>query len=99
MNELKDKAPEVMAMGAVGPAAPAELLTQDADGNPGAEPPPPRPAAEGPGAQAEALSALSNLGYAPAEAAAAVAKAAGESTGSATPELIRAALRLLAPKD
>lgn len=50
-------------------------------------------------AQAEALSALSNLGYAPSEAAEAVARAAGEDPEAATPALIRAALRKLAPKD
>ena len=54
-------------------------------------------AAEGANDQADALSALVNLGYAPGEAAAAVAQAAGgDVTGSAT--LIRAALRLLAPQ-
>ena len=47
---------------------------------------------------AEALSALAHLGYAPSEAAAAVAQASGESPGAETPALIRAALRLLAPK-
>jgi holliday junction DNA helicase RuvA len=54
------------------------------------------------GAQAGALSALGNLGYAPAEAAAAVAEAAGaapEATEATTEaELIRDALKLLAPK-
>jgi Holliday junction DNA helicase RuvA len=49
-------------------------------------------------AQAEALSALGNLGYAPGEAASAVAQAAGEAPGAETPALIRAALKLLAPK-
>ncbi len=42
---------------------------------------------------------LSNLGYAPSEAAAAVAEAAGADPAAATPALIRAALRLLAPKE
>ena len=48
--------------------------------------------------QAEALSALSNLGYGPGEAAQAVAQAAGEDPEADTPALIRAALKLLAPK-
>ena len=48
-------------------------------------------------AQSEALSALSNLGYAPVDAARAVAEAA--SAGGDTPDLIRAALKLLAPRD
>jgi len=55
-------------------------------------------AGAGPGAQAEALSALTNLGYGPGEAAGAVAQAAGENAQADTPALIRAALRLLAPK-
>ncbi len=49
-------------------------------------------------AQSEALSALSNLGYTPSDAAGAVARAAGETPDAATPALIRSALRLLAPK-
>lgn len=94
VNELKDKAPAAMALGArlepgegaviePGPAAPA---------------PKPAPAAASASAQADALSALGNLGYAPSEAAQAVARAAGESPGAETAALIRAALKLLAPK-
>ncbi len=49
-------------------------------------------------AQAEALSALGNLGYAHGEAASAVAEAAGDDPDADTPALIRAALKLLAPK-
>ncbi len=89
VNELKDKAPGVMAMGgdvveALGdaPAAPAAAVAPTSSA-----------------AQAEALSALRNLGYAPADAAQAVARAAGEDAGASTTTLIRAALRLLAPKD
>jgi Holliday junction DNA helicase RuvA len=52
----------------------------------------------GSGAQAEALSALTNLGYAPGEATGAVAQAAGEAPDADTATLIRAALKLLAPK-
>lgn len=48
-------------------------------------------------ASAEALSALANLGYAPADAARAVAQAADGAEG--TGDLIRAALKLLAPRD
>ena len=89
VNELKDKAPGVMAMGgdvveALGdaPAAPAAAVAPTSSA-----------------AQAEALSALRNLGYAPADAAQAVARAAGAEEGAGTSALIRAALRLLAPKD
>ena len=49
-------------------------------------------------AQSEALSALGNLGYAPGDAAGAVAEAAGALPEADTPSLIRAALKLLAPK-
>lgn len=98
VNELKDKAPEVMAMAATA-AAPAPAPASDDDGviEPAmpAAAPVPRP---GPGAQAEALSALTNLGYAPGEAAGAVAQAAGDAPEAETAELIRLSLRLLAPR-
>lgn len=97
VNELKDKAPAIMAM--TGHSA---QVTED----PGAviEPAPTPSARTAPApklnasAQAEALSALGNLGYAPAEAAGAVAQAAGDDPDADTAALIRAALRLLAPK-
>ena len=100
VNELKDKAPAVMAMGTAQPTA---ATPQDIDDV--IEPAAPvarakAPAAPAPSAsaQAEALSALSNLGYAPGEAAGAVAQAAGDAPEADTSALIRAALRLLAPK-
>lgn len=101
--ELRAKAPAVMAMGAAGarpamvpetgtlpepapaaaPEAPMASAARRSDGGAGAE------------AQADALSALVNLGYPPGEAAASVAEAgAGEARDA--PALIRAALRLLA---
>jgi len=91
--ELKDKAHKVMAMGGaatkVVDAPKAESLaatdeyevvdtTPDLDGN----------------AQADALSALVNLGYGHSDAATAIAQA-GEGSAS---DIIRNALRLLAPK-
>ncbi|MEI4232393.1 Holliday junction branch migration protein RuvA [Roseovarius sp. D22-M7] len=95
VNELKDKAPTVMAMGATPPPAPdaGEVIEM---ATPAEAPAAPAPA--DPGAQAEALSALTNLGYAPGEAAGAVAQAASETPEAATADLIRAALRRLAPK-
>jgi Holliday junction DNA helicase RuvA len=92
VNELKDKAPTAMAMGG-GPDDAAVVET-----------PGPAPAAKPAvpsrsGAQAEALSALQNLGYAPADAARAVAEAAGNEPEAGTSGLIRAALRLLAPRE
>jgi Holliday junction DNA helicase RuvA len=44
------------------------------------------------------LSALLNLGYTQSDAAAAVARAGGEAPDANTPALIRAALKLLAPR-
>lgn len=97
--ELKAKAPGVMAAGArlsavadagdtviepmAPPAAPAKRAAA----------PPPRAAYT-----ADALSALQNLGYSPGDAAQAVATAAAEAPEADTAALIRAALKLLAPK-
>ena len=102
VNELKDKGPAIMALGGSLPAAMGDEMAEviepslDAAPQPAARPNTPAPKAA---AQAEALSALQNLGYAPSEAASAVATAAGETPDAPTPALIRAALRLLAPKD
>lgn len=96
VNELKDKAPTVMAMGSTPPPAPDAALAGEVIEM--AAPAQPAPAPADPGAQAEALSALTNLGYAPGEAAGAIAQAASEAPGAATADLIRAALRRLAPK-
>lgn len=94
VNELKDKAPVVMAMGATPP--PAQDAGEVIETGPVALAP--VMATTDPGAQAEALSALTNLGYSPGEAAGAVAQVAGEMPEVATADLIRAALRRLAPK-
>ncbi len=112
VNELKEKAPVVMAMGDDGGLAAPAPIAGDAGaeaaspkaGSPASPQSPGQPAASDAGrtaaAQAEALSALQNLGYAPGEAAAAVAEVMGadEGGGLDTPALIRAALKLLAPK-
>jgi len=97
VNELKEKAPAVMALGAAA-ARPAMVVA------PQAVEAPPAPEALAPaagesraGAQADALSALVNLGYAYGEAAAAVATAAAQAPDAAPEALIRAALRALAP--
>ena len=93
--DLKDKAPAVMAMGGTVAQATGEApaTVPDADV---IEPTP--VTAPSSSAQADALSALGNLGYGPSDAAAAVAQAAGEAPDADTPALIRAALKLLAPK-
>ncbi|MBD9526464.1 Holliday junction branch migration protein RuvA [Paracoccus sp. PAR01] len=98
--ELKDKAPAIMALGGslsvdLGPMPEAEVIESG-----GTKKPTPAPRVDGNAqATADALSALSNLGYAPSEAAGAVAEAQGREPGAPTAALIRAALRLLAPKE
>lgn len=92
--DLKDKAPSVMAMSGTLAEAQGEVEAEVLE--PVAVKPRAAPATSS--AQAEALSALGNLGYGPGDAAGAVAQAAGEMEGANTPDLIRAALKLLAPK-
>ena len=92
--ELKDKAPSVMAMGGtLAEATGGEVVEAEAPSKPAA----PRSPKSNP-AQSEALSALANLGYSPGEAASAVAEASGENPDAETSALIRAALKLMAPK-
>jgi len=97
VNELKDKAPAVMAMGGGVPASAGAPPVGDEvveTMSPVTAAPPDGNAA----AQSEALSALQNLGYGPGDAAGAVAQAAGPLPQATIAELIRAALKLLAPK-
>lgn len=94
--DLKDKAPSVMAMSGTLAQAQGETDAQVIDPMPAPAKAPQAPQSSS--AQADALSALGNLGYAPGDAAGAVAHAAGELEGADTPTLIRAALKLLAPK-
>ena len=90
--ELKDKAPGVMAMigGAPQINDPGKLIEDDV--------PTLRPELA-PSVQADALSALSNLGYAPGDAAAAVVEVLDAQPGADTSALIRASLKILAPKN
>lgn len=101
VNELKDKAPAVMAMGgAVSPDLAVDVVDVAAPATGAAAPRTVSPPTEGSAAaQAEALSALGNLGYGPGEAAGAVAAAVEANGALQTADLIRAALRLLAPKE
>lgn len=100
VNELKEKAPALMALVTPAPAAAAErpsgaVIAETAAASvPAAAP----MSAATPAASAEALSALVNLGYGQGEAAGAIARAAGEMPDAETPALIRAALKQLAPK-
>lgn len=96
--ELKAKAPGLMAQGGTlaAPAAPAEVI------EPGPTPkrrPVPAPVVLPRAAfTADALSALLNLGYGQGEAAQAIATASAEDPEADTARLIRAALKLLAPR-
>jgi len=99
--DLKDKAPGVMALGgsiteAMEGPEPGSEVVEMAEAQPRKKPAPRAPTRAS--AQADALSALSNLGYGPSEAAAAVAEAAGADPEANEAALIRAALKLLAPK-
>lgn len=110
--ELKDKAPEVMALGGTLGGVMASVSGEEATSDNeviedvartpvntgGASAAAGAAAAASMSVQADALSALGNLGYGPADAAGAVAQAAGEDPEADTSELIRAALKLLAPK-
>ncbi|MBC2837221.1 Holliday junction branch migration protein RuvA [Paragemmobacter straminiformis] len=100
--ELKSKAHSVMAAGG------GLMDVAEAD-DAVIEAPAPKRAAKPAGAEqlasqararaaADALSALANLGYGPGDAAQAVAAAAGDAPEADTAMLIRAALKLLAPK-
>ena len=97
--ELKDKAHSVMAMAGSAPAAGGGASAgADAGEDTDAVIEPVAVMPVETSAQADALSALGNLGYGPSEAASAVAQAAGENEGAEASTLIRAALKLLAPK-
>lgn len=100
VNELKDKAPQAMALGGAASAAAAVTAAGGSPTGAGATAPAgaARSGGDGAAAQAEAMSALANLGYAPPEAARAVAEATGAAPEADTATLIRAALKLLAPK-
>ena len=90
--ELKDKAPGVMAM--IGRASkindPGKLIEDDV---------PTLRSELAPSIQADALSALSNLGYAPGDAAAAVVEVLEAEPDADTSAVIKASLKILAPKN
>ena len=88
VNELKGKAPAMMAL--PGETLAAAVTDTDAVIEPVA-------VAPASNAQADAMSALGNLGYGPGEAARAVAEAARETPDAEASALIRAALKRLAP--
>ncbi len=100
--DLKDKAPGVMALGGtVTEAMDGPDLDVIEDSEPAPKPNARKKPAAPSGAAAAsagALSALSNLGYGPSDAASAVAEAAVSNPEAGEADLIRAALKLLAPK-
>lgn len=98
VNELRDKAASVMAMGLDAPAAGGVIEAPSGASGDISAPATAKPAPRNtPAVTAEALSALVNLGYSQGEAASAVAEAAAEAPEADTSALIRAALRRLAP--
>ena len=99
ITELKDKAPKIMAMGGEGAALVEADETMVIDVQTPIDMPPSSSVLKSEaGAQADALSALINLGYGHGDAATAVAKASGEMPDLGATGLIKAALKLLAPK-
>ena len=92
--DLKDKVPEVMAMGGTVTEAMDGPVLEVVE----AAAPDPAPKHVAKPASAGALSALANLGYGPSEAASAVAEATANMPDPGEADLIRAALKLLAPK-
>ena len=98
VNELKDKAAHVMSLvpHKVGnqeeKVSDADIIER-IDDNPSIN-----LAISNNSAQADALSALHNLGYTPSDAAAAVAKILNQSSDLSTEELIRSSLKMLSPK-
>ena len=98
VNELKDKAAHVMSLvpHKVGnqeeKVSDADIIKR-IDDNPSIN-----LAISNNSAQADALSALQNLGYSPSDAAAAVAKILNQSSDLSTEELIRGSLKMLSPK-
>jgi len=100
--ELKDKAPKIMALGASGEKQ-AEVDDAVVIEPTFAAAPMPKPTTGGSSGsaamRADALSALVNLGYGQGEAAAAIAEASAQEGLDTAQSLIRASLRLLAPKE
>ncbi len=98
--ELKSKAPAVMASGAALAAEPVVEVLEPASPATTA-PARTKPITAGKtraAFTADALSALTNLGYAPGDAAQAVATASADAPEADTAQLIRLSLKLLAPR-
>ncbi|KAB7613452.1 Holliday junction branch migration protein RuvA [Amylibacter sp. SFDW26] len=100
VTELKDKAASIISMGAAGSeqAVADDSMVIDVPVATEAKVKPVSSSMNSAGAQADALSALVNLGYGQGEAASAVAEASGTEPEAGSGALIKAALKLLAPK-
>lgn len=100
VTELKDKAARIISMGAAGSehAVADDSMVIEAPVSSIKPAQAATPSANNAGAQADALSALVNLGYGQGEAATAVAQASGDTPETDSGVLIKAALKLLAPK-
>jgi holliday junction DNA helicase RuvA len=98
--ELKSKAPGLMAAGVslASVAGAQDMVIETEPFAPTPHPQTPSAARARAGATADALSALVNLGYGHSDAAQAVATVAGEQPDAETAALIRASLKMLAPK-
>ena len=103
VNELKEKAPKVMAMGAI-TSNPIDGNTDLVDHNDRKDQSEINVSSELSNSealrnvQADTLSALINLGYSQGDAASAIARIETEETDLDAKKLIRSALRLLAPR-
>ncbi len=98
VTELKDKAANIIAMGSAGSE---QVVIDDSvviEAPTASAPRAAIPTSGNAGAQADALSALMNLGYGQGDAASAVAEASGMTPDAGAGALIKAALKLLAPK-
>ena len=98
VNELKDKAAHVMSIVPIEVSRGEKVIDDDdvvevIDNQPSKD-----LAMSNKNAQADALSALQNLGYTPGDSATAVAKVLHENSGLSTEELIRDSLKMLSPK-
>jgi len=98
VNELKDKAAHVMSIVPI-EVSRSEKVIDDEDVVEAIDNQASKDLAmSNKNAQADALSALQNLGYTPGDSATAVAKVLNENTDLSTEELIRDSLKMLSPK-
>ena len=98
MNELKDKAAHVMSIVPI-EVSRSEKVIDDEDVVEAIDNQASKDLAmSNKNAQADALSALQNLGYTPGDSATAVAKVLHENSDLSTEELIRDSLKMLSPK-